>query len=92
MVRPTQPPALQHPRPKPATTITFETYQLKPKRGKIEPPVKVPPPSNTKQIKCMRKKSGKLSKKIRHSKGKHNNLISNQKFDKEEDRRTGRIK
>ena len=41
----------------------------------IEPPVEQPP-SNSKQIKCMKKKLGKLNKKIRHSKRKHNNLIS----------------
>ena len=52
-------------------------YQLKPKRGKetfIEPPVE--PTSNQKQIKRMKKKLGKLNKKIRHSKKKHNNWIS----------------
>ena len=56
-------------------------YQLKPKRGKetfIEPPVeqKELPPSNQKQIKRMKKKLSKLKKRIRHSKRKHNNLIS----------------
>ena len=35
-----------------------------------------PPTSNQKQIKRMEKKLGKLNKKIRHSKKKHNNLIS----------------
>ena len=40
---------------------------------KQEPP---PPNSNLKQIKRMKKKLGKLNKKIRHSKKKHNNLIS----------------
>ena len=34
------------------------------------------PPPNKKQIKRMKKKLGKLNKKIRHSKRKHNNLIS----------------
>ena len=58
-------------------------YQLKPKRGKvtfIEPPVKQKelPPPNQKWIKRMKKKLGKLNKKIRHSKRKHNNLISKQ--------------
>ena len=56
-------------------------YQLKLKRGKetfIEPPMeqKPPPTSNLKQIKRMKKKLGKLNKKIRHSKKKHNSLIS----------------
>ena len=77
LVRPRQPPTSEHPQsvgPKPAPT--FKPYQLKPKRGKIEPPVEVPPPSNPKQIKRMKKKLSKLNKKIRHSKAKHNNLIS----------------
>ena len=39
--------------------------------GKVEQP-----PSNQKQIKHMKKKLNKLNKKIRHSKRKHNNLIS----------------
>ena len=73
-VRPRQQQHPQSVRPKPATTL--EPYQLKPKRGKIEPPVEVPLPSNPKQVKHMTKKSGKLNKKIRHSKRKHNNLIS----------------
>ena len=34
-----------------------------------------PSTSNQKQIKCMKKKLGKLNKKIRHYKKKHNNLI-----------------
>ena len=55
-------------------------YQLKPKGGKetfIEPPMEqTSPTSNQKQIKCMKKKIGKLNKKIRHSKKKHNGLIS----------------
>ena len=61
---------------------TFKPYQLKPKRGQeafIEPPVEqkeVPPPPNAKRIKCMKKTLGKLNKKIRHSKKKHNNLVS----------------
>ena len=62
----------------PVRPTTFKPYQLKPKRGKetfIEPPVKQPP-SNQKQIKCMKKKLGELNKKISHSKKKHNNLIS----------------
>ena len=75
-------PTLQHPqsgRPKPASTTTFEPYQLKPKRGKIKPHVEVsPPPSKPKQIKCMKKKLGNLNKKIRHSKKNHNNLVSKQ--------------
>ena len=41
----------------------------------IEPPMKQPP-SNQKQIKRMKKKLGNINKKIRHSKRKHNNLIS----------------
>ena len=66
-----QPPDSWNPRP----------YQLKPKRGKetfIEPSVKQKEllPSNPKQIKCMKKKLGKLNKKIRHSKRKHNNMMS----------------
>ena len=56
-------------------------YQLKPKRGKetfIEPLMEQEPlpTSNLKQIKRMKKKLGKLNKKIRHSKKKHKNLIS----------------
>ena len=46
-----------------------QPYQL---RG----PLVKQPTSNTKQIKRMKKKLGKLNKKIRHSKRKHNNLIS----------------
>ena len=75
-------------RPKPMPSVRprqpdSRPYQLKPKRGKetfIEPPVeqKELPPSNLKQIKCMKKKLGKLNKKIRHSKKDHNNLISKQ--------------
>ena len=56
--------------PQPVRPTTFKLYQLKPKRGKetfIEPPVEQPP-SNQKQIKRMKKKLGKLNKKIRHSK------------------------
>ena len=56
----------------------LKPYQLKPEEVKetfIEPPVEQPP-SNPKQIKRMKKKLGKLSKKTRHSKRKHNNLIS----------------
>ena len=69
LVRPRQPqpPDWQNPRP----------YQLRPKRGKetfMEQ--KELPPSNLRQIKCMKKKLGKLNRKIRHSKRKHNNLIS----------------
>ena len=71
LVKSRQPSDSQNPRP----------YQLRPKRGKetfIEPSIeqKELPPSNLKQIKCMKKKLGKLNKKIRHSKRKHNNLIS----------------
>ena len=36
------------------------------------------PPQNQKQIKCMKKKLGKLNTKIRHSERKHDNLISMQ--------------
>ena len=53
--RPLQNPKLVRPRQPP----TLKLYQLKPKRGKIEPPVEqteVPPPSNAKQIKRMKKK------------------------------------
>ena len=44
----------------------------------MEPPVeqKEVPPPNTKQIKLMKKKLGKLNKKSRHSKKKHDNLVS----------------
>ena len=73
-------------RPPPPTPVTprqpeLRPYQLKPKRSKetfIEPPMKqeLPPTSNLKQIKCMKKKLGKLNKKIKHSKKKHNNLVS----------------
>ena len=68
-VRPRQPelhppPDSQNPRP----------YQLRPKRGK-ETFIELPP-SNSKQIKRMKKKLGELNKKVRHSKRKHNNLIS----------------
>ena len=79
------------PRPKPTPSVrprqpnsqSPRPYQLKPKRGKetfIEPPVeqKELPLSNLKQIKRMKKKLGKLNKKIRHSKKDHNNLISKQ--------------
>ena len=38
------------------------------------------PTSNPKKIKCMKKKLGKLNKKVRHSKKEHNNLISKQNF------------
>ena len=72
LLRHSQPPDSHNPRP------MLKPYQLKPKRGKEtfkEPPVEQPPP-NQKQIKCMKKKLGKLNKKIRHSKRKHNNLIS----------------
>ena len=73
-------------RPKPTPSVRpkqpdWRPYQLKPKRGNeafIESPVeqKELPPSNLKQIKHMKKKLGKLNKKIRHSKKDHNNLIS----------------
>ena len=75
--RPTRPPPLPPPsvgRKQPEK----RPYQLKPKRGKetfIKPPVEQPT-SNQKQIKRMKKKLGKLNKKIRYSKKKHNNLIS----------------
>ena len=71
--------------PQPVRPTTFKPYQLKPKRGKetfIEPPVEQPP-SNQKQIKCMKKKLGKLSKKIKHSKKKHNKLVSKRNSIKE---------
>ena len=62
----------------PSDSQNLEPYQLKPKRGFIEPPMKQEPPlaSNQKQIKHMKKKLGKLNKKVRHSKKKHNNLVS----------------
>ena len=81
--RPRQLKLLRHSLPPDSQNLgpTLKPYQLKPKRCKetfIEPPVeqKELPPSNLKQIKCMKKKLGKLNKKIRHSKRKHNNLIS----------------
>ena len=76
--RPDRPRQLEERDPQPVRPTTFKPYQLKPKRGKetfIEPPVEQPP-SNQKQIKCMKKKLGKLNKKIRHSRKKHNNLRS----------------
>ena len=78
--RPTRPPPPPPVRPR---QQELKPYQLKPKRGKetfIEPPMKQEPTptSNPKQIKRMKKKLGKLNKKIRHSKKKHNNLISKQ--------------
>ena len=36
----------------------------------------VSPPPNAKQIKCIKKKLGKLNKKIRQSKRRQNNMIS----------------
>ena len=74
--RPRQPELLSHSQPPDS-----RPYQLNPKRSKetfIESPMKQEPPpnSNLKQIKRMKKKLGKLNKKIRHSKKKHNNLIS----------------
>ena len=69
------------PRPPPRLIPALKPYQLKPKRGKetfVEPPMEQEPSSTAslKQIKFMKKKLGKLNKKIRHSKKKHNNLIS----------------
>ena len=74
-----QPPYLQNLRP----------YQLKPKRGKetfIELLMKQEstPTSNQKQIKRMKKKLGKLNRKIRHSNKKHNGLISKRNSIKKE--------
>ena len=81
-----RPKPMPAPRPKPMPSVRPRQpdsipYQLKPKRGKetfIEPPEeqKELPSSNLKQIKCMKKKLGKLNKKIRHSKKDHDNLIS----------------
>ena len=74
-----QPELLRHSQPSDSRP-TLKPYQLKPERGKetlIEPPVEQPP-SNPKQIKRIKKKLGKLNKKTRHSKRKHNNLISKQ--------------
>ena len=53
-----------------------QSYQLKPKRGK-EPPMeqRESPPTNPKQLKCMKKKLGELNRKIRHSKKKNDGLI-----------------
>ena len=50
---------------------TLKPYQLRGNETSIKQP-----PSNQKQINRMKKKLGKLNKKIRHSKRKHNNLIS----------------
>ena len=75
--RPRQPELLRQLEERPVKSTTFKPYQLKPKRGKetfIKPPVEQSS-SNQKQIKRM-KKLGKLNKKIRHSKKKHNNLVS----------------
>ena len=76
--RPTKLPPPLEPivRPSVRPPPNLRPYQLKPKRGKetfIEPPMEQEPPptSNQKQIKCMKKKLGKLNKKIRHSKKKH---------------------
>ena len=52
-------------------------YQLRGKETFIEPPMEQSP-SNQKHIKRMKKKLGKLNKKIRHSKRKNNNSISKQ--------------
>ena len=76
--RPTRPPPAPPIRPR---QQELKSYQLKPKRGKetfMEPPMKQESTSTStiKQIKHMKKKLGKLNKKIRHSKKKHNNLIS----------------
>ena len=74
----TRPPRPTRPPPPPPRQPELKPYKLKPKRGKetfIEPPVEQPP-SNTKQIKCMKKKLGRLNKKIRHSERRHNNVIS----------------
>ena len=78
LVRPKQPPASRS-----KLVTTLKPHQVKPKRGQetfIKPPVeqKEVPSSNPKQIKCMKKKLGKLNKKISHSKRKHNNLVSMQ--------------
>ena len=89
--RPPPPPPTWEPiddRPRPTLLSVrpppnLRPYQPKPKRGKetlIEPPIEQEPPptSNQTQIKCMKKKLGKLNKKIIHSKKKQNNLISKQ--------------
>ena len=79
-LRPTPPQrTIPAPRPSPRPTPTLKPYHLRPKKGKetfIEDIEMPPPPSNRKQIKRMKKKLSKLSKKIRHSKRKRNNLIS----------------
>ena len=104
--RPKQPELLRqleerNPQPQPVGSTphrrppALKPYQLKPKRGQetfIEPPVelKAPPPPNAKQVKRMKEKLGKLNKKIRHSKRKHNNLVSKQNSIIEEGQRTER--
>ena len=73
-------PQPQHPPAPHRQPPTLKPYQLKPKRGQetfTGPPVEHKEVI-TKQIKCMKKKPGKLNRKISHSKKKHNNLVSNQ--------------
>ena len=71
---PPPPPQLARFRPdRPRQPELLQPYQLRPKRGKVKPPVEQPP-SNPKQIKRMKKKLGKLNKKIRQK--INNNLIS----------------
>ena len=68
---------------RPVKSTTFKPYQPKPKSCRetfIEPPAEQPrveqSSSNQKQIKRMNKNLGKLNKKIRFPKKKHNNLVS----------------
>ena len=65
------------PRPTPVQRTTSPTPAPRP-RGRVEPPVEVPSPSNdnAKKIRRMKKQLRKLNKKIKHSKKKHNGLIS----------------
>ena len=63
-LQPLQPPALK-------------PYQLKPKKGKVEPPMeqKESPSTNPKKLKHMKKKVDELNRKIRHSRKRHDGLI-----------------
>ena len=68
------------PRESPKRDTEFKPYQLKPKRGtKLEPPMLEPPveqpPPDPKKLKRMKKKLDELSRKIRHSRKKHDGMI-----------------
>ena len=70
--QPLQPPLLAG-----RSAPTLKPYQLKPKRGKVEPPVEweESPTTNPKKLKRMKKKLDDLNRKIRHSRKKHDGLI-----------------